>query len=699
MDSDAKAALLAKINSKPFDKAAMLARLNAQQGIVTPSNAAASEQSPIAAAEPFEYLPQQSAEEIHDNQKTANDVLRQVAKGATFDAAPRIVAGVKALTSDQTYADALKYEFDANSDYEREHPIASIALQGAGGVMVPGPALLGAATRATNAVRAAGAGRRTAQAAGMATVAAPAGVVSGAMDSRDLTDLEQTGKNAAIGGGIAAVAGPLVGAAAHKVGQLGRGVVQALDPRPQEWAARRIADEVERRGVGATPGQSWEENIRRGEQGLHQDIADSAVPGVPVPLALMSEDLNHLASSVARNRGVDRNHFADMGDRVIGDAHTIGGQKDRISDATEMLRPGAAQHNDNLVARRDQAGPTHDPFYEDIRAGVIGNNRRWVPMGGLTQLMNDFPQLRPHLDAALDQGRISNAVPGVNDNTAQRMANNQGALHPDTLRRLRTSLSQAKEGGDAFAAEAIDRVDEIVRNSNLGRQFSDGVRAHANDKARLEAFEAGSDFFGTSGASRTRKLADYDDFALNPRRNGGVAQAGARQADFELGAAGGLGAKIQADAGNFTTPRAVISSTENVRDMRRMYANGDVDGFIDRIDREGALNERTLNLIEQAMGNNFNRSELLQMGLRAYIKAKFNPGAGVADLIDKTSKGFTKSRSAEIVRQLTSGQGADTNRVLGALGARDRAIARRLALRNALSQGVVAAQRDTQDSP
>ncbi len=718
MDANSKAALLAKINSKPLDKAALLARINAHQGIATPP----AEETPASAAEPFDYLQPQTSAESEANQKYANDAIRQFAKGATFNAAPRLTALARSAVGKETYSEALAYEQAQNEDFEKENPGSAMVLQGIGGVVVPGPAMAGTATRIANAARAnvatipgvsANAARRLGNVAGVAAVAAPVGAVSGALESKDLTDVGEVATKAGTGAVIGAVAGPVLGTAAHKVGNLAIGGVKVADSvqsfftgiGAQRRATDKIADTVERRHVAAGQGQDWQTDTRTSAAQFQNQVNAASVPGVNNHIGLATDELAALTRNNLTQQGVDSNDVAEMARRTIGDARTAGSQSDRLAHVVENLRPGYGVDGFEQQAQqlRQAANDAFDPFYDAVRQGQIPRPgqqnayRQWVPMAGLTHALRSFPTLRTHYEAALQGAHMSPTTPGVTDATAGVMAARQNQVHADVLRRMRTSLSQAKNASPGgVEADGLALVDNILAQGPVGQVFQGHVRNHANAKALEESFEAGAGVWGTTGTKRAQAMNDFADIGQRPRRHGGPGQSPLREAEFLNGAAGALQKQINADTGNMVTPMRTIGSRENVDTMRQMFPPANVNEFIDAVEREGTLNDRAMSIIERATGAAVNRAELLNMGLRAYIKSKFNPGAGVADIIDKVSPGSRKQRR-ELVRQLTSGNQGDMDRLIANLSRRDAILARRAAIRSALAQGLIASDLDDQD--
>jgi len=154
-------------------------------------------------------LEKQEAEEKAELDQLANpsmrgtDRARLFGQGATLGFADEIIAGVRALSPNVTYKDALFEERQAIKNARKDFPVQSLAMEGAGGLttgLLSAPFTLGASLPAT-AVRLALIGGTTGAAYGLGT---------GEGEGTGL-ELKERLSNVPINAAIGAVANPIVG--------------------------------------------------------------------------------------------------------------------------------------------------------------------------------------------------------------------------------------------------------------------------------------------------------------------------------------------------------------------------------------------------------------------------------------------------------------------------------------------------------
>lgn len=146
---------------------------------------------------------------------------RILENGILLGLGDRVRAGMGALIGDGTYGSNLKQEQAQTEQYERDHPVASIASGLVGGAVAPIGAI-GAASKGadlvTKSLLAGGAGGAI-------------GGLQGGLSSRDWTDIPQTATDVAIGAGVGGGLGLALPAAGQAIGAGVRSVADVLRGR------------------------------------------------------------------------------------------------------------------------------------------------------------------------------------------------------------------------------------------------------------------------------------------------------------------------------------------------------------------------------------------------------------------------------------------------------------------------------------
>lgn len=245
--------------------------------------------------------------------QTIDDYVRAAANGATFGLADRFAAGMGSLTGiggkSGDYTGNLQSEQAKTDQFASDHPIASIGANLAGGAVVPLGAI-GAAAK--------GASLGTKTLLGMGA-GAGLGTVQGALSSRDLTDLPQTGKEAIkgaiLGGTIGAAipgAGSLIGKGYNGLANMVNGSAQGMS----RAATGHLVSAAEADGLPAVQAQM----ARLGPDATLAD-AGPAFLGKAQGASLNSDEGRSVLQSAltARNEGTNARIMGDV-NKALGPA-------------------------------------------------------------------------------------------------------------------------------------------------------------------------------------------------------------------------------------------------------------------------------------------------------------------------------------------------------------------------------------------
>lgn len=262
----------------------------------------------------------------------ADNVVRQVARGATLGFADELAAGARSLGG-ADYSAALAEERTRDRQFEQENPLTAIGAQFAGGVLSP-VARLVPGGQATTLPQAVGRG-----AVAGATVGGATGFGEG--EGGFMPRVVNAAQSAALGGAIGGAL-PVATAAGTAIA---RRVGRALGlSSPQANAERIILRDLERDGV--TP----------------QEVAARAREPGPTAIAdLGGENVRGTAAFVARAPGSGRQAAMDLVTARGGDA-----QRQRLAEAVRGGVSGddfADTVGDVIAARARQAAPLYDAAY------------------------------------------------------------------------------------------------------------------------------------------------------------------------------------------------------------------------------------------------------------------------------------------------------------------------------------------------
>lgn len=288
--------------------------------------------------------------------ETVDAAVRGAANALTFGFADRLAAGAGAATG----IGGERGEYEKNLATQRaidaanlkEHPVATIGGELAGGLAMPVGAALRAPTMAGR--MAAGAG-----------VGAAQGAAYGIGSSPDLTNVPQVAGNAAAGAGVGALVG---GAAPAVVEGLGLAGKTALDRsglaaaykgfrNPEGAAAGAVADAMSRDAAagGGLDKYTVRYAVGQGQPVVAADMGGDATRRLARTASNMSDDAQRTLNNVVNDR------FESQGPRISEFLNDLGG-----GNSVRTL--------DNL---KEQASSALKPLYK--RAYAEGDRPLWTP--------------------------------------------------------------------------------------------------------------------------------------------------------------------------------------------------------------------------------------------------------------------------------------------------------------------------------
>lgn len=270
-----------------------------------------------------------------------DNIVRQVAKGATFGFADEIAAGMNSLVGKKSYEEALADERRRDKALEEESPVAATAANVAGGIAgtIAGGGLLGTTKAGAQAVKAIS--KAPAVVRGAAIGGATGGLTGFGTGEGGLGERAESAVEGAGIGGIFGAAAPkiatLAGAGLRKVGQ------SISDRVGQEGAAaRKLAEKMAQDDVSV--GQI---DARLLALGPKATIADAAGPNVRV-LAEAAANQPGVALTMAEKSLEGR--MGAQGQRIVDSARKALGARGEyyktVEDLTELQKKSAAPFYD-----------------------------------------------------------------------------------------------------------------------------------------------------------------------------------------------------------------------------------------------------------------------------------------------------------------------------------------------------------------
>jgi hypothetical protein len=271
--------------------------------------------------------PEQAAGNRAKNLTDAISMARQIANGATFNAAPKIKAGVRAGLGSGSYSDNLKQIDEQNAAFSEEHPIASVGGQilggiATGGLLLKGAQSAGAVARAIRASQLVPKVEGTAGAGARAWAAAKAGGVAGGLTGAGSSRKESVGdfaKDVAVGSGFGAGGGAALSGITDVV-RRARQVLASAGQPGSTGPVRRFAQ-----SAGGSPetaaAQKVAQTMGRGGTTLDDLKSLSAQAEAPTSLAeLIGDDQGIRSLRVARNLGRNREQIdRSLAERAAGE--------------------------------------------------------------------------------------------------------------------------------------------------------------------------------------------------------------------------------------------------------------------------------------------------------------------------------------------------------------------------------------------
>lgn len=421
----------------------------------------------------------------------ADNLVRQVANGATFGFADEISAGLNSLIGKGNYDDNLKAERDKDKAFEAANPVAATAAQIGGGLMTGG----------------AGAGRAVA-AQGLSLpakvlrssgVGAAAGGLAGFGAGEDgLENRATTAATGALTGGVVGAALPPVVAGLGKLGDALSPITEPIANRfrsgPQ-IADLKIAQAIERDKL--TPEQVAQ-NLR--DIGPNAALVDAG-----------GENLSSLGRAAAGVPGEAKEKAAAfLNTRQEGQGARIVGKIERSLDTTADYHANA----DDLLARRAREAA---PLYEAAYA------KPFVWSDQISGLMD-----RPSMKQALGRAYRIAAEEGRDPQGLGLAMNEAGDVTFASVPSMRT-LDFIKRGLDDVLEGYRDKtsgrlvLDEAGRAVNNTRaqllraiddanpEYKAARAAYAGPSQSLDAMARGRDFIKSDAEVTTKQLVGLPD--------------------------------------------------------------------------------------------------------------------------------------------------------------------------------------------
>ncbi|NEW95499.1 hypothetical protein [Rhodopseudomonas sp. BR0G17] len=290
-----------------------------------PSSAAAVPQEAPAAPEPAPTTSNPGV--LQRIREAVHAPTRILENGILLGLGDRARAGMDAIIGNGSYGDNLKREQAETASYERDHPAAAIASGLVGGAVAPIGAI-GAASKGAGIVAKSllGAG------AGGAI-----GAVQGGLSSKDWTDIPQTAKDAAIGGGFGGLIGATLPGAGQAVGWGVRSVADALRGRADGMtraATGHLARAIE--ADGGIPAVRAELD-RLGPEAMLLDAGQS-LKGVAQGANLLAPEARALTSARLQARDdLTNTRIRDDVDRILGPGEDAATATKNILDYRSMV--------------------------------------------------------------------------------------------------------------------------------------------------------------------------------------------------------------------------------------------------------------------------------------------------------------------------------------------------------------------------
>lgn len=585
---------------------------------------------------------QLSDEALAQVRGSAAHEARAAAEGATFGLWDRAEAAAKSAFSDKTYGQELDALRDDQQKWAEDNPGSDFVMQLAGGIAVPGSAVVKGGKYVADATRAralsAGLGQRAAGAVGTTAGSMAAGgtfgAAAGAGNTKDLTDLPQVAADTAGSAGFGAVAGPVLERAAGGIwslAKLGGRTVRDMAQRVGEYfgadatpgAVRELADIAQRSNKATLPGQS-RDAARRSSTEFARDLRNSGSDS----MAVADRDIaGRVATLAAKPEMPDApfNNFVQ---------NNLRGQTERVaSDVSTTLNGGRAVSPRALAdALDDGATSAFDPRYTKLRG------ERPMQVRGMRQMFNDNKKsLSQYIDESVEEAvanqHITRAQADAVYKDGELLTNN---IPTSVLIPLRSKLSRAAME-DQTASGLKKQIDAALDQTKRGKATLNLSKQHRQAFAEREAGDAGRAIWSKTGTVRDEAMRAYN--KMSP----------AEQTAFREAAAGGVQSKISSDKGRFTRPRDLLDSAENRSTMNELFGPNAADAARRTIEREGNVYDTGVRMIAARQGTEGKAApDIVDHGIRTSVQWQFTRSVAMMNLWGRIKSQITNQRAAAI---------------------------------------------------
>lgn len=441
--------------------------------------------------------------------QTADDIMRNVAGGATFGGADKLAAFIDSQFGKGSYDELLaKQRQETEQSGDRLGPVGQFLAQAAGGMLTgsglarQGLTLLGKlpATASLPMKMLAGSGEGSLY-----------GAASGALHT-DTGKLEDYLKNAGIGGLLGAATGSAVPAATA-------GVQKVITPFPTSDPVRAAAMKtLSNADVDVSAG------VKTGSPKLR--MAEDVVSKMPLGGPLPGQQMAQVTENVMKKAGIGGSGGAATPDVVAKGFETVGGK------INALQKPYAVPVDDTLLNAAAKVESETKPLVEQGQQG---------PLQHFIDKITSSQQLSPDMAQAI-RTQLNEAI---KDATGQ---------HQTGLIQLKNALDDAltrtmQKAGDDAGVEALKQARNQyahlhILSDALSMSGAAGMKGELTPSALARAVQRSvgrKDFF--SGSGDLNDLARASAGYLQPPKDSGTATREGYQnpAKWALGAAGRVG--------------------------------------------------------------------------------------------------------------------------------------------------------------
>jgi hypothetical protein len=473
----------------------------------------------------------------------------------------RARAGIGAIIGDGSYGSNLKQEQGETEQFQKDHPVAAPALDVVGSGAAP-LAAIGAAAKGTSL------GAKTLYAA---LTGGTVGGLQGGLSSKDWTDIPQTARDTAIGGGTGFILGGAIPGVAKAAGSGVSWVANAMRGRA-EGMSRGASNHLVSAMEADTPAAVQAELDRLGPDAMLADSGPSML-GKTQGSALLSDE----GRTVATNALTTRNQGTNS--RIMGDVErALGPAEDPQSITNAIL---ARRHQiDNVAypAALDVAPPVRTARImqdlEDFIPHAVGNERR--ALENLREMMTRYEN-RPRIDPFTGRQEID----GRGNMVFDRVPVSQDEAH--VLHKVKQELDNVIEHnapGLGVPAAAFTRAQYSLTqmrhalNQALEHQvpgYAAANRASSQLARRADAVKLGTQYLGEGKTtpSPSRFLDEFEQLEAGERIAFGKGSRG--EIDRKLGTKANdlqaLRGELQGEGGWNTDKLAIVHGDDAAREL------------------------------------------------------------------------------------------------------------------------------------